>query len=233
MLIDYTWFYEDIPNNRYVNLEHYSDREEWLMARADSIGGSDASSIVGLNPYKTNLQLYEEKSQGKPPEDISDKPYVRYGNDAEEYLRALFALDYPQYQVGYIPNSLVHNYRYAFAHYSADGFLRERDTGRFGLLEIKTTNILQSIQKESWKDRIPDNYYIQCLHGMMVTNAEFVVLKAQLKSEFDGEVYLQTKHYRIEREDVVEDIEYLADAERVFWQNIQNGKKPSLILPTL
>ena len=41
-------------------------------------------------------------------EDISDKPYVKYGTEAEKYLRGLFALDFPQYQVLYDEN----NYRF-------------------------------------------------------------------------------------------------------------------------
>lgn len=232
-MIEHTCFYSDIPNNAEISFETFSDRDRWLEARTHTIGGSDASSIVGLNPYKSNIQLYEEKVGKAIPTDISEVAYVKYGNDAEPFLRELFALDYPQYRVGWKPNTIMYNRNHPFAHYSADGFLFDNNTMRFGLLEIKTTNILQSIQKESWKDRIPDNYYIQCLHGMMVCNAEFVILKAQLKSEFEGEVYLQTKHYRIERADVLEDIEYLKEKETEFWQNIQEHKRPSLILPTL
>lgn len=46
--------------------------EEWLRART-KIGGSDASAIVGMNPYKTNVDLFKEKAYGIEPEDISDK----------------------------------------------------------------------------------------------------------------------------------------------------------------
>lgn len=232
-MIEYTCFYEHIPDKGKVTFLQCGSHKEWLNERKHSIGGSDASCVVGMNPYKTNIQLFEEKSEGRNPEDISDLPYVKYGNDAEMFLRELFALDYPNYRVGYLPDTVMRNHKYPFAHYSADGFLLELGSERFGLLEIKTTNILQSIQKENWKDRIPDNYYIQCLHGMMVCNADFVVLKAQLKSEIQGEVYLQTKHYKIERSDVLEDIEYLAEKEQEFWENVKTHKHPSLILPTL
>ena len=75
------------------------DRGQWLKARTYGIGGSDASAIVGMNPYKTNIELFEEKTGRRIPEDISEKPYVKYGNDAEPLIRALFALDYPEYEV--------------------------------------------------------------------------------------------------------------------------------------
>lgn len=208
-----------------------ASREEWLRHRS-RIGGSDASAIVGLNPYKTNTDLYLEKTGQKESPDISDKPYVLYGTKAEEHLRELFRLDFPQYQVQYFDNNMYLNSKYPFAHASLDGELTDED-GRRGILEIKTTNILQSMQKEKWRDRIPDNYFIQVLHYLMVTEFDFVVLKAQLKSEFGGQIYLQTKHYFIERSEVVGDIEYLAEEEAKFWKCVQAKRMPDLILPDI
>lgn len=208
-----------------------ASREEWLKHRS-RIGGSDASAIVGLNPYKTNTDLYLEKTGQKESLDISHKPYVEYGTKAEEHLRELFRLDFPQYQVQYFDNNMYLNSKYPFAHASLDGELADED-GRRGILEIKTTNILQSMQKEKWRDRIPDNYFIQVLHYLMVTEFDFVVLKAQLKSEFGGQIYLQTKHYFIERSEVVGDIEYLAEEEAKFWKCVEAKKMPNLILPDI
>ena len=63
--------------------------------------------------------------------------------------------------------------------------------------------------------------------------ADFAVLKAQLKTVFDGVPYLQTKHYIINREEVQDDIDYLAKEEERFWQYVQNGKQPPLKLPEI
>ena len=122
------------------------DRDEWLANRS-RIGGSDASAIVGMNPYRTNIELWKIKTGQLVPEDISDKPYVKYGTQAEEHLRELFRLDFPEYQVEYTENNMFLNDRFPFAHASLDGWLTDQD-GRQGILEIKTTNILQSMQKE-------------------------------------------------------------------------------------
>lgn len=206
--------------------------QEWLEARKSFIGGSDAASILGRNPYKTNIDLWEEKVGISTPEDISEKPYVKYGHDAESHLRELFALDFPEYHVGYIENNLWVNNKFPYAHASLDGWLTDQD-GRHGILEIKTTNILQSMQKEKWNNRIPDNYYIQILHYLMVTEWDFVVLKAQLKFEFPDSVLLQTKHYKIERSDVEEDIQVLQKAEEKFFESIRTKTKPTLILPNI
>lgn len=214
-----------------VEMKILENREEWLKNRT-RIGGSDASAIVGLNPYKTNVELWMEKTGQIVPEDISNKPYVQYGTQAEMHLRGLFRLDFPQYKVEFVDNNMFTNDKYPWAHASLDGWLTDQE-GRKGILEIKTTEILQSMQKEKWNHRIPDNYYIQILHYLAVTEFDFVVLVAQLKSDFKGTIYKQTKHYMINREEVQEDIDYLMKEEEKFWRHVIDRKKPALLLPEI
>lgn len=214
-----------------VEMKILGSREEWLANR-QRIGGSDASAILGMNPYRTNIELWQIKTGQLVPEDISEKPYVKYGTEAEKHLRELFKLDFPEYQVFYEENNIWLNDKMPFAHASLDGWLLDQD-GRKGVWECKTTNILQSMQKEKWNHRLPDNYYIQLLHYLMVTEFDFAVLKAQLKSEFNGEIYLQTKHYKIERAEVEEDLKFLEYSEKEFWKQVQERKRPGLILPEI
>ena len=89
------------------------------------------------------------------------------------------------------------------------------------------------MQWQKWDNQIPDNYYIQILHYLLVTEYDFVVLKAQLKSVRDGEVRLTTKHYHIEREEVLDDIEMLKNEEEKFWYSLQSGQEPGLLLPEI
>lgn len=215
-----------------VSMVILPSREVWLDVRQNAVGGSDASAIIGMNPYKTNIDLWNEKTGRIAPEDISDKPYVKYGTNAEFHLRELFKLDFPQFNVEYAENNMFVNDRFQWAHASLDGWLTD-ENGRKGVLEIKTTEILQSMQKEKWNQRIPDNYYIQVLHYLMVTEFDFAVLKAQLKTIFDGVPYIQTKHYFIERSEVESDIVYLATKESEFWEFVKSGKKPPLVLPEI
>lgn len=214
-----------------VEMITLDNREDWLNHR-ERIGGSDASAILGMNPYRTNIELWQIKTGQLIPEDISEKPYVKYGTEVEKYLRELFKLDFPEYQVMYAENNMFLNDKYNFGHASLDGWLIDQN-GRRGVWECKTTNILQSMQKEKWNHRIPDNYYVQLLHYLLITEFDFAVLKAQLKYEFNGEIYLQTKHYKIERAEVQEDIEFLEAAERKFWKQVQERKRPDLILPEI
>lgn len=218
-------------NELFIILEN-QDHASWLKARTYGIGGSDASAIVGMNPYKTNIDLFEEKIGRRVPEDISDKPYVKYGTLAEEHIRALFSLDYPEYKVSYHENRILRSKTYPFLQASLDGEL-EDENGRKGILEIKTTNILQSMQYEKWKDRIPDNYYIQVLHYLLVTGYDFVVLRAYLMSEWGNEKRATVKDYTIERSEVEEDLKFLLTEEQKFWKYVESGRKPPLLLPEI
>ena len=207
--------------------------EDWLHARSGRIGGSDAAAVLGCNPWMTNVQLWKYKTSKAKQKDISDKEVVKYGNNAEPLLRQLFALDFPQYEVLYEENNIFFNDKMPWAHASLDGWLVDKETGRKGILEIKTTNIIQSLQKEKWKNRIPDNYYIQVLHYLMVTGWDFVILKAQLKYDYDGDIMLNTRHYKIEREEVLEDIAFLEKSEKEFSEYIKNDVQPPLVLPMI
>lgn len=209
-----------------------SSREEWLKHRMQGIGGSEISAVVGLNPYMSNVDLWELKTGAVEPEDISDKPYIKYGTQAEPLLRDLFKLDFPQYEVFYEENNSFRNSKFPWALASLDGWIRD-ENGRVGVWECKTTNILQSMQKEKWNHQIPSNYYCQVLFYMAVIEADFAVLKAQMKTEFNGIPYLQTRHYFIERADVQEDMDYLMEKGAEFWESVKNKEKPGLLLPEI
>ena len=216
-----------------ITLKQLESREAWLKHRNKYIGGSDAACVLGLNPWRSNVELWEIKTGRKQAEDISDKPFVKYGHDAEPYLRALFALDFPEYEVEYVDNNMWLNDKYPWAHASLDSWLTEKSTGRRGVLEIKTTTIVRAGQRDEWKDKIPINYYCQILWYMMVCEFDFGILKAQLKTEIDGDVFLTTKHYKIERSDVEKDIELLRVESERFYKAIITDTRPALILPNI
>ena len=207
-------------------------REGWLKERGKGLGASDAAAILGLSPYKTNVALWEEKTGRRVPEDIGGKSYVQYGNNAEQHLRALFALDHPEYELTFEPFKIIRNPSRPFIFATPDGELLERDTGRRGGLEIKTTEIMRSGQLAEWKDKIPDGYFAQICHQMLAAEWEFVVLKAQIKIQIDG-LRLDTRHYYIEREDTQKDISYLLQKEIAFWDCVEKDIRPDLLLPAI
>lgn len=209
--------------------------KEWKNARCKGIGGSDAAAVLGLSNWKTNQEIWEEKANGKIYDDtkLENNKDVLYGKKAESYLIDLFILDYPDYHV--IPNNdfmININTDHRFLIGSLDGEILCIKTQRRGVLEIKTAFIRNRMQAKKWENgNIPEQYYIQCLHYLLVTGYDFCILKAQLN--YFGE-YTKTIHSKIEKIDVLNDIEYLKNTLINFWENhVLTGVKPDLILPKI
>lgn len=217
-----------------IRMIQLGSREEWLEHRKKYIGGSDAAAVIGQNPWKSNVELWLEKTGQVISPDISENPNVKFGTNAEPIIRELFKLNYLQYEVLYIENNSWINDKYPFAAVSHDGWLIDSN-GRNGVWECKTSEIVSSMAKEKWKDKIPTNYYCQLLHSLMVReDCEFAVLTALLTWRYDDkEVYQQLKNYHIERAEVEDDIKYLAEAEAKFWDQVQKKTRPALILPEI
>jgi predicted phage-related endonuclease len=129
----------------------------------------------------------------------------------------------------YFENNFWINDKIPFAHASLDGWITEIATGAKGILEIKTVNIYNN-NDLAWKDRIPDYYYTQILHYMMITEFDFAILKARIKYSED---YIVVKTYRIDRLNVLEDIKLLAEKEKDFYKSLQGDVVPNLILPNI
>ncbi len=208
---------------------------EWLEERKYGLGASDAAAYLGMSSWKSNIELWEEKTGLREPEDISGKPYVQYGHDAEPHLRALFALDHPELCVTYeSPYKIIRNSEHPFIFATPDGELEEIATGRRGGLEIKTTEIKNPRQWDEWRGRIPQQYYCQNIHQFIATGWEFIWLKAQIKwYTRDGELRIDTREYHIERHEVLEDIEHTKKAGIAFWKQVETRQQPALILPEI
>lgn len=207
---------------------------DWLKARLNGIGASEASAVIGCNPYMTNVDLWMLKTGRKVAPDISSNAHVAYGHNAEGPIRELFALDYPQYSVSYGGAfDMVHNPEHPWLFATLDGRLEENETGRRGILEIKTTEILRSMAREKWRDGVPQNYYVQLCHQLLATGWEFAVLHAQLKRVWDGEVKTERRSYFVERAEIQDDLDYLLEKEIEFWGYVQRDEMPPLLLPEI
>ena len=215
-----------------VKMIQLASREEWLAHRMNYIGGSEISAIIGRNPFMDNVTLWEYKTGRRQAKDISDNEAVKYGTQAEMHLRGLFRLDFPKYRVEYVENNSFLNDAYPWAAASCDGWLTDKE-GRRGVLEIKTARIRQASQWALWDKQVPPNYYCQCLMYMAVVEADFCILKAQLKTDHYGVPNLKTRHYTIERADVQADIDYLMAKGAEFWEYVKRDERPPLVLPTI
>ena len=74
----------------YEEVKYPSD-EEWREARKNGIGGSDVGAIMGLNPWKSPVEVWLEKTGHSEPPDLSGKESVEWGNRLEAVVAEKFA----------------------------------------------------------------------------------------------------------------------------------------------
>lgn len=205
-------------------------REEWLKLRQEvGIGGSDAGTVLGLNPWCSNVQLWRYKTGQETPPDISDKPAVKFGKIAEEHIRELFRLDYPTYSIDYHEFWMHQHDKVKWQFATLDGELVD-EYGRRGVLEIKTTTIQNKTQWDEWENGIPQRYYAQVLHQLSATGWDFAILRAYIRYYKNDEFRATVRDYRIERADVLDDIAYLRRQEQRFMDCVESMTPPAAII---
>lgn len=205
------------------------DRDKWLEERRFGIGGSDASALIGENPWKTLRELWQDKFNPKKAKEMLN-PSIVYGIHAEEPLRQLYALKHLNQDIQYVPNVILESRKqgYEWMRYSPDGLIYDFETEKTGILEIKTASLNNKESILKWKDdSIPNNYYIQTLHGLLVTGFDFVTLTAELRY-YDGRVEIVERTFT--REEVQDDLKYLESKEREVWDEYFATKKEPPIL---
>lgn len=184
-------------------------REEWLEERRKGIGGSDASAILGLNPYVSPFDVYATIKGLKP--DQPDNEAMRQGRDLEDYVASRF-VEATGKSVRR-RNAILQHPEYPWMIGNVDRLVVGENAG----LECKTTSILNKAKFS--QGEYPSTYYVQCVHYMAVTGAErWYLAVLVLNKEFHI--------YTIERDEA--EIEALIEAEKQFWENhILAGIPPS------
>jgi len=133
---------------------------KWLEWRKQGLGGSDAATLLGLNPFKKEYQLWAEKT-GR----IDDEPmnaHMERGVRCEPIARRKYIHDIG---IGMAPCCYVHD-EFSFMRASLDGIDMRGTT----LLEIKCPT-LRSYQKISESGSIPDYHMPQLQWNMLVSGA--------------------------------------------------------------
>jgi putative phage-type endonuclease len=123
----------------------------WLKWRRESITGSDISSIVGLNPWKSALTLYYQKTGELQEQEATTR--MMLGNYLEEGIANLFQ--------DLNPNLKVYRDLGTFAKVDApvykanpDGVIEDQ-LGNLSVLEIKHTS--------QWWNEVPIHYQLQVM----------------------------------------------------------------------
>ena len=197
----------------------YKSRKEFLELRKPGIGGSDACALYG---YKSNIELWQEKALGEKKKDINNEEFIEYGTKAEAPLRRLFSLTYSkQIKVYYKKETLVRN-DYSFIRCNLDGELTVKEDctidgvqlkkGMKGIYEGKTAFLMSSLIKAKWENSmIPQNYYYQLLHNLLVTDYDFAILNVEMRTLENGELKFKREARCLLKSEVINEIKELEE----------------------
>ena len=176
------------------------EKSEWLKYRKQGIGGSDAGAVCGFNPYRTALQVYQDKTTDETEE--IDNEAMRQGREFEDYVARRFA-EATGKKVRRA-NAMFYDEANPFMLADVDRLVVGENAG----LECKTAS---PYMEDKWKDgRIPLSYQIQCCHYMSVCNAKAWYIAVLIYGR-------DFKFYRLERDEKM--LADLVKIEKDFWEN--------------
>ena len=186
-------------------------RDEWLEQRRQGIGGSDAAAILGLSPWSSAYNLWQDKTNQAP--DVIETDAMRRGTETEPKIREAFAA---------ITNRVVVDTGRSYHHpeipwmlANLDGLVLDDFTGEpVAILEIKNSH-----NRFAWNDGVPAYYVAQVQHYMAVVNIDLAYVC----------VLIDDVEFRIF--EIPADAEYqanLIEAEGRFWDLIQTGQRPEV-----
>ena len=187
--------------------------EDWLGYRRQGIGGSDVAAIMGVSPFATLRDLYNDKC-GIQDMMQEEENWVakEVGHRLEELVAKIFAFK-TGYKV-YAVRKLFRHPLHSFMQANVDYFVELPD-GSTAILECKTTNYNC---KDKWNDGVvPINYEWQCRHYMAVMNLSCAYIACLYGNNENEFVYR-----RIERDEAIE--QDMIEMEEHFWNEYVLGR---------
>lgn len=183
------------------------DHKEWLLERRKCITGTDISAIVGLNKWKSPVDVFMEKiGMG---EDIVENEAMRWGKTLEPLIAERWAKDHgvPIKQGEFIRKGIYGG---------TPDYLSDTT-----LLEIKTVGLRSaSYWGEPGSDQIPEQYLCQVQWYLNLTDLE----KADVPVLIGGQDY---RVYHVMRNNQL--IDLLTSAAEGFWNRyVLNEEAPPL-----
>lgn len=175
-------------------------RKEWLKARRNGIGGSDAAAIAGLNKWKSPVGVYLDKVSQTPDEaEAGEAAY--WGNVMEDIVAQEFSR-----RTGMKVrrrNAILYHPEYEWMLANVDRLIVGKREG----LECKTAS---EYLKDQWEEEeVPAAYLLQCQHYMAITGYDAWWIAVLV----GGNKFIYKK---VERDDEL--IQHLIDIEKNFWE---------------
>lgn len=194
-----------------INLEQGCD--DWFEWRQHGITATDATILLGVNPYKTKWQLWAEKTGFQATPDLSKNPNVRRGNAKEVSIRSAY-----EAQTGEILLPVcVQSVRSPLLRASLDGISED---GRPIEIKAPGPKIWDDIAENGRESDAFKMYAVQVQHQLLCLLANEAVLV--FGREEEGEIELI--EFDIQRDNAT--CKELLQASLTFWKQVKTRSAP-------
>lgn len=153
-----------------------------------TIGGSDVGVLLGLSPFKTRQELWNEKRveylnwrenrklgllrQRKP-----DTPALRAGHLWEKYVVDVYLSENPESRIAYQPGTFQHgNPAYPFCIVNPDGLFVNSNGEHLGIFEAKTCSWERGPVEDWLNGIVPPAYVAQVRYNMACCNLPYAII---------------------------------------------------------
>ena len=190
------------------------DRDQWLKVRKGGIGSSDAATAVGLNPYKSQLQLWMEKTGrdgGLPLVDPNDDQSPMYWGTLLEPIVAAHYSRRTGHRVRRV-NAVLQHPQYPWMLANIDREVVGAPDVQ--ILECKTAGIHGA---RLWREGVPEYVQLQVMHQLAVTGKQAADVAVLIGGQ-------ELQVFRIERDDTL--IAQLITLEQQFWGYVERDQEP-------
>ena len=187
-------------------------KEEWLRYRKQGIGGSDVSCLLGINKWKSEIELWLDKTnQTNAP--VEENEAMQWGTIMEPIIRNHFA-EVTGKTVVELKAMLQHP-EHPFMLADVDGVTVD-DSGNPAILEIKTAS---EFKRSDWDEGVPAYYQTQVQHYLCVTGIQ----KAYVAVLIGGNSF---RIFEVDADAEIQDM--LIAVEKNFWNKVQNMIRPEM-----
>jgi predicted phage-related endonuclease len=195
-----------------------TNKTEWLLWRLDDVAATDVPVLFNLNPWRTALNLWAEKSHLISPG--VDGPAVRRGHWGQPAVLEMMKDERPDWQIRAAKVYL----RDPEIRLGATPDAAAIDPEREGVGAIECKTVFITAFERDWPDGVPPIYYqLQTLTQMMLMNASWGAIGALILDRYGNwwpHVFTMQRHPQAEAK--------ICDKVKKFWDDFDAGKVPPL-----
>jgi putative phage-type endonuclease len=194
--------------------EEFPTKDAWLKGRRHGIGASEASAVLGLNPWKSALQLYAEKLEIAEP-DAAESEAMEWGLLLEPVIAERYAGVTRRQLAPVEPMTIYRSRRHPFMTATFDRLIIGDPRG-LGVLQIKTAGAFKA---EDWEDEPPVYYQVQTQQEMAIAGATWGSLAVLIGGQ-------RFRYFDLARNDRF--LSVLVEREEAFWNRLLSQDPPEV-----